>query len=199
MTSEPEGAIRLASTADIAALMELEARYYVGNLDPAERVEGFVSILHSAQWFRDTVADGGMHVAEIDGSIAGFIAVTPPPNGVDPGLGPITRAVVDLAEVLEFRGTTIARQRWAFRGPVLIDRAARGIGVYTAFNDVTRQAYRDRYDIGVLFVAADNPRSLHTTTTKLGAQSLAEFDADGRRYHVLAYSFAGGDDNATRA
>ncbi|MFM9033297.1 MAG: hypothetical protein ACKOQ4_03280 [Mycobacterium sp.] len=193
MTSAPEAAVRLGSTTDVAALMELEARYYVGNLDPAQRADGFVSILHSARWFHDTVADGGIHVAEIDGDIAGFIAVTPPPNAAGPRLEPIIRAVVDLAEVLDFRGAPIARQRWAFRGPVLIDRAARGRGVYTAFNDVTRQAYRDRYDVGVLFVAADNPRSLHTTTTKLGAQSLAEFDADDRRYHFLAYAFDGGN------
>ena len=43
--------------------------------------------------------------------------------------------------------------------------------------------------MGVLIVAADNARSLHTTTTKLGAQVLAEFEADGRRYHLLAYPF----------
>lgn len=30
-------------------------------------------------------------------------------------MGPIIRAVVELAEVLEFRGVPIARQRWAFR------------------------------------------------------------------------------------
>ena len=185
--------IRLAVPADIAALMELESRYYVGNLDPAEREDGFLSILHSADWFSDTVAAGGLHVAEIGGAIAGFIAVTPPPARADSRPGSITRAVLELAETLEFRGAIIARQRWAFRGPVLIDRAARGQGVYVAFNDVTREAYRDRYDVGVLFVAADNERSLHTTTTKLGAETLAVFDADGRRYRLLAYAFDGHD------
>lgn len=188
--SMPEPTIRRAVPADVAALMELEARYYVGNLDPAERADGFLSILHSADWFTDTVAAGGVHVAEVGSAIAGFIAVTPPPARVDSRPGTITRAVLELADELEFGGVPIARQRWAFRGPVLIDRAARGHGVYTAFNEVTREAYRDRYDVGVLFVAADNSRSLHTTTTKLGAQSLAVFDVAGRRYHFLAYAFA---------
>ena len=98
--------------------------------------------------------------------------------------------------MLQFRGTPIARRRWALRGPVLIDRAARGRGVYTAFNELTRAAYRGRYDVGVLFVAADNPRSLHTTTTKLRAEALAEFEVDGRRYHFLAYSFDSRDDES---
>lgn len=189
MRPAPKLTIRLAGPDDIAALMDLESRYYVGNLDPGERADGFLSILHSAQWFIDTVRAGGIHVAESDGAVGGFIAITTGPARIDPRVGPIIRAVVELAEVLEFRGVPIARQRWAFRGPVLIDSALRGKGVYTAFNDVTRAAYRDRYEVGVLFVAADNARSLHTTTTKLGAQVLAEFEADGRRYHLLAYPF----------
>jgi hypothetical protein len=90
---------------------------------------------------------------------------------------------------VSYRGTPIAQQRYAVRGPVLIDRAARGRGLYSTFNDVTRAAHRDRYDVGVLFVAADNPRSLHTTTTKLGATPLAVFEAESRQYHLLAFTF----------
>lgn len=187
--------IRRAEPADIPALMDLEARYYVGNLDPDAQRNGFISVLHSAAWFTDTIGGGGLHVATSDGAVAGFIAVTPPPSSDDPRLGLITRAVLDLAGRVEFGGAPIALQRWAFRGPVLIDTSLRGQGVYAAFNDVTRAAYRDRYDVGVLFVAAGNPRSLHTTTTKLGATVLADFEADGRRYHFLAYSF--GDDDGS--
>jgi len=33
--------IRLAGLEDIAALMELEGRHRIGNLDPAERTDGF--------------------------------------------------------------------------------------------------------------------------------------------------------------
>lgn len=189
MMPTPAFTIRLAGPTDIAALMGLETRYHISNLDPGQRADGYMSILHSARWFTDAIGARGIHVAESDSAVKGFIVVSPAPTRVDPGVGPITRSVLELAEVLDFRGIPIARQRWAFRGPVLIDTSLRGQGIYNAFNDVTRAAYRDRYDIGVLFVAVDNPRSLHTTTTKLGAQVLAEFDADGRRYHFLAYSF----------
>lgn len=185
---------RVADADDIPALEELEARYYVGNLDPGERGEGYLSVLHSTEWFTDAVTSRAIHIAESDGVVGGFIAVTAPPARVGPSAGPLTRAVLELVEVVEFRGAPIAGQRWALRGPVVIDRAVRGYGVYEAFNDVTRAAYRDRYDVGVLFVAADNPRSLHTTTTKLGARSLTEFEADGRRYHLLAYRFDSRDD-----
>jgi hypothetical protein len=95
--------------------------------------------------------------------------------------------MLELAETLEMNGRPIAAARYAFRGPVCIDESVRGRGVYSAFNAVIRETYRDQFEFAVLFVAADNSRSLHTTTSTLGARSLAEFEADGRRYHFLAY------------
>ena len=184
--------IRLARLGDVCEMLALESRYYVGNLDESRRADGFVSALHSRDWFERTVAGGGLHVAEIDGAVAGFIAVTDPPARTTPGLPPIVTAMLDLAATIEFDGAPIGAQRYALRGPVLIDRQARGRGIYTAFNVATAAAYRDRFDIGVLFVSTGNPRSLHTTTTKLGAEPLAVFEADGGTYHFLAFSFRQG-------
>lgn len=181
--------IRLARKSDVTDIMALESRYYVGNLDQSRRADGFISALQSREWFERAIDDGGLHVAVIDGAVAGFIAVTEPPPRSTPGLPPLMTAMLDLAEVTEFDGAPIAAQRYALRGPVLIGEQARGRGIYTAFNTVTAMAYRDRFDIGVLFVSTDNPRSLHTTTTKLGATPLAVFEAGGGTYHFLAFSF----------
>lgn len=194
MTPRADVTVRLATDHDVGGIVDLESRYYVDNLDVAARAKGFISVLHSPAWFAATVDSGGMHVAATaDGEIAGFIAVTDPPdrNTADPGL--IVRAMLDLADTIEVNGKPIAAQRWALRGPVCIDEAFRGCGIYAAFNAITGELYRDRYDIGVVFVAAANPRSLHTTTTKLGARSLAEFEVNSARYHFLAFAFGDGD------
>lgn len=184
----PTPKIRLAVKTDIPALVALAERYYVGHLDDAERADGFLSVLLSEEWFAEAIASAGMHVAEVGGEIVGFIGITdartPAASGTE-----ITRAILGLAKVVQFKGKPIANQRFAIRGPVLIDKSARGRGVYSAFNEVTREAYVDRFDVGVLFVSADNPRSLHTTTTKLGAQPLAGFEVGGRAYHLLAFEF----------
>jgi hypothetical protein len=188
--SEPASPlIRVAIPADVPALLALEARYYLGNLAPASRENGFLSVQHSAEWFDAAVKDAAIHVAGIAGDAVGFIAVTKPPRQADAAPGSIVRALFDLGEVTRFHGQPLASQRFAVRGPVLIDEAVRGRGIYRAFNAATREPCRDRFDIGVLFVAGDNPRSLHTTTGKLGAEPLAMFDVCGRRYHFLAYAF----------
>lgn len=180
--------IRLATPMDIDGLIALESRYYVGNLDPSQRAEGFISVLHPREWFGHAIDEGGIHIAVVDEAVAGFVAITAPPPKV-PDLPAVVSAMLGLAETVEFHGSLIADQRYAIRGPVCIAAHARGYGIYSAFNAVTAAVYRDRFDLAVLFVAADNPRSLHTTTTKLGATPLAVFETEGRRYHFLAFPF----------
>ena len=183
--------VRVATRDDVRSIMALESRYYVGNLEPSDRTHGFISVLHSQQWFEAAVDSGGVHVAATDdGTVGGFIAVLDPSTLSSAGSSPIIEEMLGLAATVEFDSQPIAEQRFAFRGPVVIDRSVRGQGLYSTFNAVTRAAYAHRFDIGVLFVAAENPQSLHTTTTKLGAQPLATFDVDSRRYHFLAYSLA---------
>jgi len=182
--------IRLATLDDIPALHALEARYFVNNLSASERTGGYISVQHSQQWFTSAIATGGIHVATTDtGSLAGFIAITAPPSDPNATPSPILQAMVDLAQTLDYNGTPIAAQRYAFRGPVLIDEGARGHGLYSRFNAITRQAYADIFDTGVLFVSTENPRSVHTTTTKLQAESLTVFEVDGKKYHFMAFSF----------
>ena len=194
MTRRADVTVRLATQRDVGGIVDLESRYFVDNLDAAARTKGFISVLHSPHWFAAAVDSDGMHVAATAaGDIAGFIAVTDPPDPNTADLPPIVRELLDLADTVEVNGTPIAAQRWALRGPVCIDEAFRGCGIYGAFNATTGEFYRDRYDIGVVFVAADNPRSLHTTTTKLGARSLAEFEVDSARYHLLAFGFGDSD------
>lgn len=182
--------IRLATTDDVPGLAALEARYFIDNLDPAERENGFISVLHPLSWWARVAEGGGVHVAISENDeVAGFMVVIPPPDPSETGPPAPLKGMLDLTESVEMNGLPIARQRFAVHGPVCIAEELRGQGVYSAFHAATLQAYRDRFDLAVLFVAADNPRSLHTTTTKLGAQSLAVFEADGRPFHFLAFEF----------
>jgi hypothetical protein len=182
--------IRLATEHDIPAIMALEAKYFVGNLDEVEQTQGFISVLHTREWFQWAVDCDGVHIAVSDAhGVVGFIGVTPPPTRSDPAPSKIIGTMVDLADTLKFHGRRVSDHRYALRGPVLLDRAARGQGLYSAFNSVTRKVYADRYDLGVIFVSVDNPVSLHTTTTKLGAESVAIFEVDANRYHFMVFGY----------
>jgi hypothetical protein len=142
MTARADVTVRIANQRDVGGIVDLESRYFIDNLPAAARAKGFISVLHSPQWFAAAVDSGGMHVAATaDGDIAGFIAVTDPPNRTAAEVPPIVRAMLDLAEIVEVNGKPIAEQRWALRGPVCIDEAFRGCGMYGAFNAATGAAW----------------------------------------------------------
>ncbi len=129
MVNPPAIEVRLAELRDVPGLTALEARYYIGNVDPADRAGGFISVLHSTEWFAAAVDSGGVHVAVTeDDAVAGFIVMTAPPDRAAAGLSPIITAMLELAKTLEMNGRPIAAARYAFRGPVCIDESVRGAG-----------------------------------------------------------------------
>lgn len=181
--------IRLATHADVPALVTLESRYFIENVPADQRHHGFISAQHSPQWFHWAIRNCGVHIAVNDEQeLVGFIAVTPPPPA-DAQLPAVLQAIQALVDEVVIADKPISAYNYAYRGPVLITESARGRGLYAEFNKICHEFYRDRYEIGVLFVSAANPKSLHTTTTKLGATVLREFEAAGQRYHLLAFKF----------
>ncbi len=117
MVNPPFIEVRLAELRDVPGLTALEARYYIGNVDPADRAGGFISVLHSTEWFAAAVDSGGVHVAVTeDDAVAGFIVMTAPPDRAPAGLSPIIRTMLELAETVEMNGRPIAAARYAFAG-----------------------------------------------------------------------------------
>lgn len=195
----PGPIVRLGTTEDVAGVLLLESRYYIGNLTPEQQENGFVAVLQPDGWFAQIAASGGLHVAVDDqNAVVGFIVVAPPQCTAHTALPPIVAKMVALADTLDYHGRRVSSYRYALRGPVCIDERYRGRGLYEAFNAGTNAAYEDTYEIGILFVSTHNPRSLRTTTTKLKATPLATFSVDGASYVFLAYDFSGSKTSANK-
>lgn len=183
-----EISVRLGTVDDVAGVRSLESRYFIGNLAPEQRADGFLSIIQPEGSFERIAAAGGLHVAVDDaGQVVGFIVIAPPPKAGQRTPSPIVERMVALSDTREYRGRRISSYRYAFRGPVCIDERFRGHGLYGRFNAVTKAAYRAEYEIGILFVSARNPRSLRTTTTKLNAAVVDTFQVGDESYHYLVY------------
>lgn len=183
-----EPIVRPGTVDDVPGVRALESRYFVGNLAPEQRADGFLSVIQPEGSFERIAAGGGLHVAvDAAGEVVGFIVIAPPPPTGQQTTSPILARMVELADTVEYRGRRIASYRYALRGPVCIDERFRGHGLYGRFNAVTKAAYSGTYDIGILFVSARNPRSLRTTTTKLNATALDTFNVGDESYHFLVY------------
>ncbi|HOB50284.1 MAG TPA: hypothetical protein PKK01_13360, partial [Mycobacterium sp.] len=76
-----EISVRLGTVDDVAGVRSLESRYFIGNLAPEQRADGFLSIIQPEGSFERIAAAGGLHVAVDDaGQVVGFIVIAPPPK-----------------------------------------------------------------------------------------------------------------------
>lgn len=180
--------MRLGTVDDVPGVRSLESRYFIGNLPPDHRADGFLSIRQPEGSFERVAEAGGLHVAvDESGAVVGFIVIAPPLLVCQGSQPAIVERMVALADAIEYRGRRISSYHLALRGPVCIDERFRGHGIYGRFNAVTQAAYCDTYEIGVLFVSARNSRSLRTTTSKLNATVVDTFEVGGESYHFLVY------------
>jgi predicted GNAT superfamily acetyltransferase len=88
---------------------------------------------------------------------------------------------------MSFLGRSLASQRTFVYGPVCVAAQWRGKGVLRGMYDALRREIAGDYDTGVLFVAKDNPHSLHAHADGLGMTLVGDFQFDARNYWTLAF------------
>jgi predicted GNAT superfamily acetyltransferase len=72
-------------------------------------------------------------------------------------------------------------------GPVCVAARWRGRGVLRGMYHALRCEIAGDFDAGVLFVAKDNPHSLHVHADGLGMTLVGDFAFDRRSYWILAF------------
>jgi len=71
-------------------------------------------------------------------------------------------------------------------GPVCVDRAYRGTGVFEEIFRASLREYAAKYPVMVTFVNQINPRSYAAHTRKAGMREIATFDFNDNHYWMLA-------------
>jgi len=128
--------------------------------------------------------DLGIIVASDQGRVAGFLCASRFDWGETP---PIIRTMSAVFGQVIFNGQPLSAQRKFLYGPVCIDLPFRGQGLLRGLFLRLNQALADGFEVGVVFVAVDNPHSLEAHTKGLGMEAVGEFTHAGLRYHILAY------------
>jgi hypothetical protein len=176
-----------ATEKDYQGILELQSRYYIKNLGLKEQKDGFLSAEFSLSQIAAMAQDLGIAVAREGATVAGYMCasradMTPRP--------PILDSMLKSLENVIFHGKRLSPTPMFVYGPVCIDEAHRGRGVLKGLFDRLKAPLVGRFEVGVAFVAADNPRSLRAHVGGLGMERVGRFEYDGNEYHVVACSVA---------
>lgn len=179
-------------TGDLPDLLRIQRRNLLGNLDETERGQGFLSVEFPAAQLLEIHRAIPIVVADRGGTLGGYVFGTTLESS---RAVPILAHMMGLFSGLSFDGKPLDQYRSFMYGPICVAGPLRGSGVLEGlFGELCRQL-AGRFEIGVSFVSAANPRSLAAHVRKLGMEEIAGFEFDGKPFHMLAFSLDDVPDN----
>lgn len=180
--------IRPATLGDVQGISQLLAKYYIGRLSEGQKARGFISVEFTSAEIESMVRSPGAVVAVAeDGSIVAVAGSSPVPSE---GGGAIFKKIDSLVTQVEYNERLLSDNRLCLYGPVCVDEAYAGQGLSEKLWQGFKKVMRGRYDVGLPFVSLSNSASLQAHRDKLGMTQVCEFEAEGRRYALLAFDIS---------
>jgi L-amino acid N-acyltransferase YncA len=176
---------RRARPEDFSAILRIQEANFVENLAPEERGEGFLSATFTRDQLEAMARDVAVLVASDGESVVGFLCASGPGFNHESPL--VTRMMRELTHI-EHSKRPVEAHRFFMYGPVCIDRPYRGRGLLRGLYDALLQEAAGKYDIGVAFVAEDNPHSLRAHVQGLGMVEAGQFECGGHRYKIMIFN-----------
>lgn len=175
---------RRALPADYSEILRLQSQNYIANLSEAERGQGFLSAQFSAEQTAQIAKDLGTIVAVVDGQVAGFLCAFRKEFETD---SPVIAEMLRRFDVMRFEGRPLSAFHSYIYGPVCIGRDYRGGGLLRGLYEAQKSDLAGKFEIGVAFVARNNPHSLSAHVAGLGMVEAGDFEVKRNRYATMAF------------
>ena len=175
---------RRAQPGDYATILILQSANFIANLSAAERREGFLSAQFTPEQTAQIAADLGTMLAVVDGRIAGFLCAFR--NEFETG-SPVIAKMMEAYDRLNFEGKPLRSFRSYIYGPVCIAREYRRRGLLRGLYQAQKEDLAGQFDIGVAFVARNNPHSLSAHVGGLGMIEAGDFSLEDNGYATLVF------------
>lgn len=175
---------RRAQPADYEAILRLQEANFIANLSEEERRSGFLSAQFTLEQTARIAEDLGTALAIVDGRIAGFLCAFR--NEFETG-SPVIAKMIESYDRFTFEGRPLSSFASYIYGPVCIAREHRGRGFLRGLYEYQRKDLAGRFEIGVAFVALNNPHSLNAHVAGLGMTAAGDFSVRENVYRTLVF------------
>ena len=175
---------RRARPGDYPAILALQNANFIANLTAEERMQGFLSAQFSPAQTAQIAEDLGTMVVLIDHRVGGFLCAFR--KEFDTG-SPVIAKMLDAYDRLIFDGKPLSAFHSYIYGPVCIAREYRGRGLLRGLYEAQKKDLAGQFEVGVAFVARNNPHSLSAHVVGLGMIEAGDFAVKDNVYVALAF------------
>lgn len=174
---------RIATIADIPAVLALQEKYLFANLNETEKKAGFVTTPFTYQQLIEVIGMEGLFVATDDTDIVAYCFSA---SWQYFSQWKIFEHMITLFPNYTFDGQIVTVDNSFQYGPICIDIPYRGKGIINILVDFMQTNMVKKYPIGITFINKLNIPSYKAHTKKTKWTVLSEFDFNNNKYYVLA-------------
>lgn len=175
---------RRAKPEDYSGILRLQEANYIANLSKEELKDGFLSAEFTRAQIHEMAGDLGITVAVNDAEIAGYLCAFK--NEFNHG-SPVLAKMFDSYTRVYLDERPLSSYSSYCYGPVCVSREYRGQGILRGLYEAQTRDLAGQFDIGVAFVARNNPHSLQAHVDGLGMAQVGEFQVNRQSYVILAF------------
>lgn len=176
---------RNAVTADLPMVDSLQKKYHISTISEADKVNGFVTTLFTAEQFQELIEkENGLVVACVDEVIIGYAMVA---SWQYWQKWPLFQHMISELPHTTYLGQVLSVVNSYQYGPICIDTPYRGTAVLPGLFEYARVQMNKRYPILITFINHINPRSYKAHVEKLGLDVIQSFEFNGNQYYELGY------------
>lgn len=179
-------AILLATMDDFDGILALLKANHADNLTPEEKAEGFVTTNFTKEQMETLIVqEKGVVIAKENGKVVGFATAAPWDFWAQWSL---FTYMIDHLQEYTFQGKTLTVKNCYQYGPVCVDRAFRGTGLFQKLFYASLESMEHRFPVMATFINRVNPRSYRAHTKKVPMDICGTFPFNGNQYYLMACS-----------
>ena len=173
---------RLAIFDDVEQLHRLERFHLNDELGYASQAHGFDGQAFDSKDLKYLIENGWVVVVEDKQAIVGYVIAGQWPFFEN---WSVYRHILNRLNQFKLAGTKLTRNNSCQYGPIWIDRAYRGQGVFELLVSTLKVHVNDEFPFMLTFIAENNLVSFSAHTNKASMQVLDFFTFDDRDYYLL--------------
>jgi GNAT superfamily N-acetyltransferase len=173
----------IAVESDINNILELHKKYHIDSISEQDKLDGFVTTPFTSELLEELITkERGIFIAKDGDRLAGYAMSA---SWEYWSKWPLFQFMIDGLKDLNYHGQKLDITNSYQYGPVCVDRAYRGTGVFEDLFFYALEEMASRYSFMVTFVNKANRRSLAAHTRRLGLPVVNEFEYGGQSYAEL--------------
>lgn len=176
--------ITRASVSDMDGIISLHKKYHIDYIDDGDKPDGFVTTNFTAEQLEGLIGrENGVTIAKLDGRVVCYAMAA---SWQFWSAWPLFAYMMEKLPRYRYQGRPLSADDSYQYGPICVDRAVRGTGVFEKVFFASLASMEKRFPVMVTFISQINPRSYAAHVRKGHMSEVGAFQFNNKDYYMLA-------------